>query len=110
MLVPPSTTAVRISNSTPVPRLGDADPSENPPQTLVVQPNCEILGFRQGLSPDLIQKLSRFAQWKTLGVACTLELTPESVYRGLESGLSPDGIRETQRRHSSMAVPTNVLD
>lgn len=89
---------------------GDADPSENPPQTLVVQPNCEILGFRQGLSPDLIQKLSRFAQWKTLGVACTLELTPESVYRGLESGLSPDGIRETLRRHSSMAVPTNVLD
>jgi len=89
---------------------GEADRNENHPQSLVVQPNCEILGFRQGLSPDLIQKLSRFAQWKTLGVACTLELTPESVYRGLESGLSPDGIRETLRRHSSMAVPTNVLD
>src|SRR5204862_326986 len=55
-------------------------------QTLIVQPNLEIVLFRQGLTPGLIARLSRVAEWKALGLACTLTLTAESVYRGLESG------------------------
>ena len=56
------------------------------PQTLLVQPNLEILAYRQGLTPDLIVTLTQFATWKTLGAACTLQLEPASVYRALEAG------------------------
>src|SRR5262249_24945243 len=62
------------------------EPPEPPvfPQTLLVQPNMEILVYRQGLTPGLIAKLGGFATWKSLGSACTLQLEPESVYRALE--------------------------
>ena len=80
------------------------------PQTLLVQPNLEIIAFRQGLTPGLIARLTRFATWKNLGAACTLQLEPESVYRGLEAGESFDSIRLTLEQHNSKAVPTSVLD
>src|SRR5262249_22678237 len=56
-------------------------------QTLLVQPNLEIVAYRQGLTPGLIGRLTKFAQWKSLGAACILQLEPKSVYRALESGL-----------------------
>src|SRR5437773_996636 len=74
---------------------GAAPPEPAFPQTLLVQPNLEILVYRQGLSPDLIARLSRFAAWKNLGAACTLQLQPESVYRALESGDSFESILGT---------------
>ncbi len=80
------------------------------PQTLLVQPNLEILAYRQGLSPELIEKLSRFARWKGLGPACTLQLEPESVYHALEAGDSFDRIVQTLERHGMKALPTAVLD
>ncbi|HSQ57646.1 MAG TPA: helicase-associated domain-containing protein [Gemmata sp.] len=80
------------------------------PQTLLVQPNAEILAYRQGLTPALIAALSRFARWKGLGPACTLELTPEQTYRGLESGLTLPMVLQTLARHSSRPVPPAVVD
>src|SRR5262245_17469582 len=71
------------------------------PQTLLVQPNAEVLAYRQGLTPPLIAALSRFARWKGIGPACTLELTPEQTYRGLESGLTLPMIVQTLNRHST---------
>ncbi|MCS6865040.1 MAG: hypothetical protein RMJ56_13540 [Gemmataceae bacterium] len=91
---------------------GDSEPAAPPafPQTLMVQPNAEILAYRQGLTPALVASLSRFARWKSLGPACTLELTPEQTYRGLESGLSLPMILQTLHRHGLRPVPPGVAD
>jgi hypothetical protein len=62
------------------------------------------------LTPALIAKLSRFADWKMLGPACTLGLSAESVYRGLESGLALADILGILQQHSGHPVPANVLD
>lgn len=80
------------------------------PQTLTVQPNLEIIAFRQGLTPGLIAHLSRFATWKSLGAACTLQLEPGSVYRALESGETFDSLRLVLERHATRALPSAVLD
>jgi hypothetical protein len=80
------------------------------PQTLLVQPNLEIIAYRQGLTPALISRLTRFAAWKGLGAACTLQLEPASVYRALESGLSFEDIRQVLEQHGTRAAPQAVLD
>ena len=80
------------------------------PQTLLVQPNAELLAYRQGLSPVLIATLSRFAEWKVIGPACTLELNERRVYRGLESGLTVAEILQVLQKHGSRAVPPSVVD
>ena len=54
--------------------------------------------------------MSRFADWKSIGPACTLGLSAESVYRGLESGLSVADIIGVLHQHSGHAVPANVQD
>lgn len=79
-------------------------------QTLLVQPNLEIIAYRQGLTPGLIGKLTRFAAWKGLGPACTLQLEPETVYRALEAGESFESIRLALEQHSTRAIPPAVLD
>jgi hypothetical protein len=88
------------------------EPPEPPsfPQTLLVQPNAEILAYRQGLTPGLIGTLSRFARWKGIGPACTLELNPEQIYHGLESGLTLPMVLQTLNRHGTRPVPPGVAD
>jgi hypothetical protein len=93
--------------------LGLADAAPNLasfPQTVLVQPNLEILAYRQGLTPALIIALSHFADWKSLGPACTLQLEPQSVYRGLEAGETFTSIVQTLERHGMKALPPAVLD
>jgi hypothetical protein len=80
------------------------------PQTLLVQPNLEILVYRQGLTPGLIARLTRFAAWKSLGAACTLQLQPESVYRALESGETFETILQTLQQHGMKATPAPVVE
>jgi hypothetical protein len=89
-----------------------AEPAPLPtfPQTLLVQPNLEILAYRQGLTPELIASLTKFATWKGLGAACTLQLEPHSVYRALETGDTFSTLVEKLERHGMKAVPTAVLD
>ncbi len=77
---------------------------------MLVQPNLEILAYRQGLTPALIGTLTRFATWKGLGAACTLQLEPHSVYRALEAGETFSSLVETLERHGMKAVPTPVLE
>ena len=79
-------------------------------QTMLVQPNLEILAYRQGMTPELIGSLTRFATWKGLGPACTLQLDPASVYRALEMGESLTSIVQLLEGHGMKAVPTAVLD
>jgi len=91
---------------------GGPEPDAPPPfpQTLLVQPNAEILAYRQGLTPALIGTLSSFARWKGIGPACTLELNPEQTYRGLESGLTLPMVLQTLARHGTRPVPPSVAD
>jgi hypothetical protein len=88
------------------------EPAAEPafPQTLMVQPNAEVLAYRQGLTPALVGELSRFAAWKHLGPACTLELTADRTYHGLESGLTLAGMMQTLNRHGMRPVPATVAD
>jgi hypothetical protein len=94
--------------------LGSAseEPSTGPTytQTLLVQPNLEIVAYRQGLHTALIARLTRFASWKTLGAACTLQLEPETVYRALETGESFDSIRLALEQYGTRATPAAVVD
>jgi len=87
-------------------------PDEPPsfPQSVLVQPNAEILAYRQGLTPRLIHKLSRMATWKRLGAACTLELNAEQTYRGLESGLTLGSMVQTLNQHGTKPVPAAVSE
>jgi hypothetical protein len=89
-----------------------AEPMPPPdfPQTLLVQPNLEILVYRQGLNPELIVQLTRFAAWKTLGAACTLQLEPAGVYSALEGGMTFEAIMQTLERRGMKPVPTAVLE
>lgn len=85
-------------------------PDEAFTRGLVVQPNGDVVAYRQGLTPGLISKLSRFADWKMVGPACTLGLSAESVYRGLESGLTLSDVLTVLQQHSAHPVPANVRD
>lgn len=80
------------------------------PRCLVVQPNADVIAYRQGLTPALIAKLSGFADWKMIGPACTLGISSDSIYRGLESGLTLPDIVGVLQQHSSHPVPGNVPD
>jgi hypothetical protein len=79
-------------------------------QTLLVQPNLEVIVYRQGLTPALIARLSAFATWKSLGAACTLQLDAASIYRALESGLRFETILQTLEQHGMRALPTAVVE
>ena len=67
---------------------------------LFVQPNFEIIAYRQGLSPQLVGQLSRFAWWTKIGAALELKLTQESIVLGLEGGQTPEQMLEILTRHS----------
>lgn len=91
--------------------LGEAEP--NFPgfgKTLLVQPNLEILLYRQGLTPELLVKLGRIASWKSIGPACHLQLEPETVYAALEQGESFESIVQLLNQHGMKAIPTSVID
>jgi hypothetical protein len=93
--------------------LGLAEPPASGPvyaQTLLVQPNLEVVVYRQGLTPTLIARLSRVAAWKTLGSACTLQLQPESVYRALEAGETFESISRLLEQHGMRPLPPAVAD
>jgi hypothetical protein len=79
-------------------------------QFLFVQPNFEVIAYRQGLTPHLAGRLSRFAWWSQIGAALELKLTRESIVHGLDGGLTADSILETLTRHSQRALPHGITD
>jgi hypothetical protein len=80
------------------------------PQTLTVQPNLEIIAYRQGLTPGLVGQLSQFATWKNLGAACLLQLNADSVYRALQSGMTFAQIVQVLEKHGMRGLPATVVD
>ncbi|RLS48041.1 MAG: hypothetical protein DWH88_04550 [Planctomycetota bacterium] len=91
--------------------LGDK-PADDPslPQSLFVQPNLEIVAYRQAMNPGMIARLSRLGTWKTLGAACQMVITPQTVYRALEAGESLDGLRSFLEGRSGRSLPGAVWD
>jgi hypothetical protein len=77
---------------------------------LFVQPSFEVIAYRQGLTPALIGLFSRFALWSQVGAAMALRLTPESLYRGLEGGLTPQEMLDQLARHSQRPLPPGVSE
>ncbi|MGF1582064.1 MAG: helicase-associated domain-containing protein [Gemmataceae bacterium] len=80
------------------------------PKTLLVQPNLEVLLYRQGLTPELVGRIGQFAEWKGLGAACNLQLQPETVYGALEAGETLDSILQLLDRHGMKPTPPPVID
>jgi hypothetical protein len=81
---------------------------ESFPKTILVQPNLEIVAFRQGLTPARIRDLSLIADWSTVGSACTLRLKEETVHRALESGWDVEQILRLLEQLSTTPVPPAV--
>jgi len=79
-------------------------------QFLFVQPNFEMIAYRQGLNAMLIGQFSRFARWTQIGAALELKLTPETIYRGLEGGLTSGAILDRLTRHVSRPLPAGVAE
>ncbi len=80
------------------------------PRTLLVQPNLEIVAYRQGLTPGLVAFLARVATWQTLGSVCTLRLGPESTYRAMEGGLTFEEMSQRLEKHGTRPTPPAVID
>lgn len=78
-------------------------------RTILIQPNLEMIAYRQGLTPGLILELSRFATWKQLGPACTLLLEPDRVYHGLQSGCSFERMMHVLQKHAVKELPDSVV-
>ncbi|HEV3122202.1 MAG TPA: hypothetical protein VGY53_09875, partial [Isosphaeraceae bacterium] len=79
-------------------------------QFLYVQPNFEVVAYRQGLDPIRIGQLCQFARWSQVGAALELKLTPEWIYHGLEGGLATDAMLDRLGRHSARPVPASVAE
>jgi hypothetical protein len=79
-------------------------------QFLSVQPNFEMIAYRQGLTPQLVGRLGRFAWWTKIGAAIELKLTQESIVFGLEGGITPAQMLDILTRHSPRPLPPLVTD
>jgi hypothetical protein len=88
----------------------EADVEPVYPETLLVQPNHEIIVYRQGLSVGLLSRLILFAEPKSLGAALTFEVNASAIYHGLEAGIDSEEILALLRRHSGRATPTAVAE
>lgn len=77
---------------------------------LFVQPSFEVIAYRQGLNSAIIGRLSRFTRWTQVGAALALTLTAESVYRGLEGGMTPQSMLDELQKHSPRPLPPGVAE
>ncbi len=75
-----------------------------------MQPNFEVIAYRQGLTPLLVGRLSRFAWWSQIGAALELKLTRESIVLGLDWELTAETILDLLTRHSQRPLPPGVTD
>lgn len=78
------------------------------PQALIVQPNHQVIVYRQALSVPLLVHMMQIAEPRSAGAALTFEITPASVYHGLEAGLSTEGMIDILREHAGRPIPPGV--
>ena len=77
---------------------------------LFVQPNFEVIAYRQGLTPQMVGRLSRFAWWTQIGSALELKLSRESIVFGLDLGSKPEWMLETLSRASQRPLSRGITE
>lgn len=78
------------------------------PQTLLAQPNHEIIVYRQGLNVDLLCKLVSFAEPKSSGAALAFVINADSIYYGLEAGITGEKIVDVLRENGGREPPSGL--
>jgi Helicase conserved C-terminal domain len=80
------------------------------PKFLTVQPNHEILAYLNVADPRAVWPLAQMARRVSAPGerVQTFALSRDSVYQALESGLTPETIRDFLSRHSKMGLPDLV--
>jgi hypothetical protein len=77
---------------------------------LWIQPNFEIIAYRQGLVPSLIGTLGVWSRLDRIGTAVQLRLDADSIARGLQGGGDVEGFLESLERGATRGVPPAVAE
>ena len=77
-------------------------------KSLIVQPNFEILAYTETGNLQVLYQLERFATRERAERVAHYKLDRDSVYRGLQDGLSATEMREFLENHSRSGVPQNI--
>ncbi|MGL5097945.1 MAG: helicase-associated domain-containing protein, partial [Planctomycetia bacterium] len=80
------------------------------PMTLLAQPNHAVLVYRQGLTVDLLRQLVMFAEPKKIGAALEFEINADSVYHGLEVGMTSTRILSALEKYGGRALPSGLAE
>ncbi len=79
-----------------------------PPKTFTLQPNFEIVAYTEPEHLPALFELERFAERVSAERVAQYRLTRESVYRGLQDGLTAEAITRFLGERSTADVPQNV--
>ena len=79
--------------------------SEKP---LIILPNFEIMAYTEAAHLPVLYQLERFATRERAERVAHYKLDRDSVYRGLQDGLSAREMREFLERHSRSGLPQNI--
>ena len=88
-----------------MPALAESAATEKP---LIIQPNFEIIAYTEAGHLPVLYQLERFATRERAERVAHYKLDRESVYRGLQDGLSAAQMREFLETHSRSGVPQNI--
>ncbi len=91
--------------------LSDALPEEADAEVekpLIIQPNFEIMAYTEAAHLPVLYQLERFANRERAERVAHYKLDRESVYRGLQDGLSAREMREFLEQHSRSGLPQNI--
>ena len=75
---------------------------------LIIQPNFEIIAYTEPQHLRTLYQLERFATRERAERVAHYKLDRDSVYRGLQDGLSAAEMREFLENHSRSGVPQNI--
>jgi hypothetical protein len=87
----------------------DEDGGASHRDALVVQPNFDLVVYEPDERPQLLFQIDRFADRISVDRLAVYHLTRESVCRGLQLGLSVDGIVELLAGAAREELPQNVV-
>lgn len=88
-----------------IPDLGAQAEGEKP---LIIQPNFEIIAYTEPQHLQTLYQLERFATRERAERVAHYKLDKDSVYRGLQDGMSAPEMREFLETHSRSGVPQNI--